>query len=446
MKIKNLLVLGSAALAIGLSQLAIADVSVSKGVSLEQAQEVTVASQKINIEHIAPKTNINYIVIQDHLMKNAQVGASATVDILAQTCKIEMPVDTKFSSTHLGSNAYKEFLKDVVTPQNISEEQLRTEFAVIHEASHCNLYNIENPFIADDVQVQNNLNQFFKLSSFSEKDGNRFDGLYHTLQENYADTLATMELIRTYGDKPEIISIIQKISIERTGIAIDYSRQGFDSHSTSFSINEVLKPETISKILLASTNQDLQTMALEIANKGTFKMINTYSNVEDVTNQDSLNFGVASMVTKLLYSKVSTSTEKSNINLHLEKNKLYLTAQNTVNELEHTFQKDFTNFKTEKDVSNWIESHWDDILNESYNATNQTLGEQYDINNPIVESIVKYIKDSPKEIKQNIKQAKADGIKALASINKTNTIQSMLAIREEAKSQNQILLSTPKPN
>lgn len=425
MNFKKFLALGMAAIITANAGFAMAAGNVSieptKGVSIDQANQIISQTHQIDINHIAPNVDVRYIVVDKHLMKNAQVGGEALANVTEQTCSINMPVDQNFSSSYLGSQENHKFMQDVVDPANVTQAQLRTEFAVLHEASHCNLYSTERPFRADNAQVEENLNNFFKLSNttiIGAKGEQRYDSVYHILHENYADALASMELIRKYGDTPDVLATLTKISIERHESTATFSVDGFDSHSTYFTMKEILKPETISKIMLAKSNADLPELALQIANKGTFKAINTYGDVNNIIGTDSLFSGVSTLTTKLIYAEVLGSSETSNINMYHEKNELYTIAKNTLNAIKAEHGKELSSLKTEKDVKEWISKNASLIFDESMNQVNYALGPQFDKNNDVVGSVVDYVKSTTKGEKiMSVAKIKSEGSSQLASLN-----------------------------
>lgn len=409
----------------------------SAGVSAQETAVILSVAQDIDISHIAPNVDVNYIVMKTNHIRSGGVGGEALANVTDQTCQIHMPVGTDFSSSHLGTNEYHDFLKSVVTPENANQDRLRTEFAVLHEASHCNLYSSDRPFRADNPTVENNLNQYFRLSGASflgPKGENRYESIYNVLHENYADALAAMELIRTHGDTPDVLSVISKSATERHETASSRSKNEFEAHSGNYTLEEVIKPEMISKIMLAPTNKDLQELALQVANKGTFKVINTYGNVDNIVGLDSLYSGASMLAVKQIYGKVLGQQEKSNINMHHETNELYKIATTTVNEIVKTYASDFAKLKTEKDVKEWVDKNANAVFEEATNQVNYALGPQYEAHNDVNKSVAEYIKSSPKGEKLTVAQIKTKGSQDLAQVS-SKDVPSVMANIESIRSQ-----------
>lgn len=137
------------------------------GTTAQEAAYVMSLAQDIDISQLAPNVDIDYIVMQKKHVRSGGASGEALVNITDQTCKINMPIGTDFSSSYLGTNEHHDFMKSVVTPENRNQEILRTEFAILHEAAHCNLYGTDKPFRADNRNVEELLNKYFRLSGAS---------------------------------------------------------------------------------------------------------------------------------------------------------------------------------------------------------------------------------------------------------------------------------------
>lgn len=399
----------------------------AKGVSIAQAQTIVSQSQHIDISHIAPNVDLKFIVMQDNLMKVGNVGGEASLDMMAQTCKIDMPVGESFISAKLGTNEGRGYLNDVIKSDSLSEEKLRTEFAVIHEAAHCNLYSTATPFKNANKEVEDILNKYYKFSGSTYEKDAVYQSIYYTLHENYADTLASMEIIRKYGDTKEVVSMLTKINAERNDVAVSLSKKGFDSHSTGYSLEEVLKPENISKIMLAPSSKDLQNMALDIANQSTTKVIATYGDIGKIVSNESLYSGVASITSRMIYGMVTEKDNAPNVNLHMESNELYKIAKITFNELENTFKSDFVKMKSEKDVEKWLEQNHSEVINEALNQVNYNVGMLAENGNDIVKKVENTIKSENTGIKLTLKEIRDNTKAKLASINGEDNKNTVMA-------------------
>lgn len=379
-------------------------VSQEAGISLGKLNNLIEKVHKIDTSDIiSDNVSIQYIVLDKTHIDSGYAGGDAGVDLSAQNCSIRMPVDSEFSSSFLGTRANREVFKDRVSPSNDEQYFLRTAFSTYHEASHCNFYNIEKPFIASDFQVQQNMNDFFRFSGkHQDSEGRTYSGYYEILNENYADARGAMELIKKHGAGADVISVLEKARIERAETVATTSQFGFDAHSSMYSLEEVLKPEMVEKIKNSSP-QELQQMALEVANKGAVKVVATYGNVDQIISQESLMTGATSIALKIHGGELTEAsmTPSQNVNLHHDTNKLYGIAQDTLKNLQD--DASFNQIKSGEDLKSWFDKNQLTVENEAYNNTNQSLGIEFEKNNNVVGSVADYIKTSEIESKKSLK-------------------------------------------
>lgn len=253
-----------------------------------------------------------------------------------------------------------------------------------------------------------------------------------------------MELIRKHGNTPDVLSILSKSATERHETASSRSKNEFDSHGANYTLEEVIKPEMISLVMLANTNKDLQELALKVANKGTFKVINTYGDVEKIIGPDSLNSGVATMTIRQIYGKILQNQEPQNINMYHNTNELYAIATATTTKLFSSFKEDFSKIKTEKDVKEWINFHASDVLTEANSQVIGALKNNTNTNQNIYDNIIDYIKSTPKGDKLTIAQIKQKGSYDLVKFS-SKEVPSVMANIENIRNQSQTQISTNTP-
>lgn len=171
--------------------------------------------------------------------------------------------------------AHDDDIKELTAPKNEMQKKLSREFLLLHETSHCEFETMNEVFvIKGNPQLQKEVNYYFKHTYGSLMS----DSPYIMLNENFADTYAAVQLIKLYGDTKDVKSVINQTSLERQDQDLSNAMTGrLDSHYTHFSLHELLTKENIDKIKTTSDPTQLRQLALEIANKGTFTVLSTYS-------------------------------------------------------------------------------------------------------------------------------------------------------------------------
>lgn len=450
MEIKKIVTLGLAAGLMAFSALSMAGNNVTAdntaGVTVAEAASVISTANNINISHIAPNADVKLIVMTDKMIKLGNVGGYAEVDIMNQTCNIGMPISTNFVTAKLGSAENRNFLGDVTDASNLTEERMMSEFAIIHEASHCNLYSNAKPFISSDKTVEANLNKYFRYSSSFIEGDSVNQSIYYTLHENYADTLAAMEMIRTYGGSNEVLSVLNKIAAQRDDVAVTYSQKGFEAHSTGISLAKVLNPEMVSKIMLAPNATDLQQMALEIANSSTAEVIATYGDVSKIAGIENLYTGASTLTSRMIYSKYAgKSSPTSNIDLNMESNELFQLAKSSMSELEKNFKDDFSKFKTENDVKTWLEKNYNEVFEEAMNQVRHNIDSFAENGQEIIKDIASNIEANNTGVKLTLKEIKDNTKNKLAALNNVENKPTVLANMNNIRNSSmETVSSTPK--
>lgn len=413
-------------------------ISVSKGVnvSLGELTSIIEKTQKIDTSDIIPNDiKIKYTVLDKEMIDSGYAGGDAVVDLAAQNCSISVPIDKEMGSSFLGTRANREYFKDYVSPTNYEQGFLRTAFATYHEASHCKFYNMEKPFLAENTQVQDNLNDYFRFAGkHTNEAGHVFAGYYEILNENYADTRGAMELIKKHGSGHDVIAVLEKARLERAESVATTSQTGFDAHSSMYSLEEVLKPEMVEKIK-QSNPVELDKMALEIANRGAVKVVATYGNVDEIISNTSIMTGTSRLALVMYGNEIEQSTATPNVNLHFDSNKLYTAAEGAVKELKAANL--FTGIKTQEDLNDLFKKNQLQIENEALNSANQVFGPEFDKNNDVVGSVANYFKEAQVGEKQNVKSIQKE---AMSMSKKFDEIEGKLKV-----SQQETPVDLPKP-
>jgi len=269
MNCKKFLVLGLAAI--------ISTNAFAHNPAAQSINELTEKVYTLQQHNIIPTVNVNYIVKSIEEINKNRVEEVANLNIATEIVRlIHVTPDMKIS--HSGTVENRNVLKEVTGASNEKQENLRTEYITYHETSHCKLYEVKNPFKAEDKDAEYMLNKYFQYSrpSYGSKHGD--SRLYYILQENFADTSAFIQLIKAHGADKDVLSTMQKIQVERSDAANAYNKNGLIAHNTEFSLKEVLKEENIKKILATNDPEVLLEMALKISNDGMWKSIKTHNN------------------------------------------------------------------------------------------------------------------------------------------------------------------------
>lgn len=303
-----------------------------------------------------PNVDVNYIIKSSDVAQKSNV-AHAKLNVGFENCTVNIEVTPDFKVGFLGSNNQREFFKEVTQDSNATQEDLRVAFITYHEASHCKMYEIKEPFKADNPQVQKALNDFYQFSgkSFTNSDKGD-DGLYYILQENFADAFGFIQLIKNHGATADSLTLMQKIQVERTEIAHTHNNERIIAHNTDNTLKEILKEENIKKIIATDDMTQLQEIALQIANKGMWTSVRTHAQIDQVINYQSLESGSLGFLIDLMDKDMGIHKDlKKNINLHLTDNVLYQSALETKLELEKKF--DLSKIKTTKQFESFYQEN-----------------------------------------------------------------------------------------
>lgn len=409
----------------------------------------TVHAEK-SIEHLAqkvhsiqqneafPNIDINYILKSSDATKNNK--AHATLQVAAENCTVDIEVTPDFKVGLLGSMNQRDFFKEVIQDSNAVQEDLRVAFITYHEASHCKMYEIKEPFKADNPKVQKALNDFFQFSnkSFTNGEDSMDHGLYYILQENFADAFGYIQLIKNHGVNADTLSVMQKMQIERTEIAHTHNNKSIIAHNTDFTLKELLKEENIKKIMATDNIQDLEEMALQIANKGMWKSVRTHAQIDQVVNYQSLETGALTLLNDLVEKDIGTHSHlQKNVNLHLKDNMLYQSALETKADLYKKF--DMSSIKTAEQYNDFYVKNENAIVEILAVHLGSKLGNSAKAGINPLEDIYAYAEGINPAAKQSLEEIKTTGsleVKKMeefgVTVSKGSFLNKMASIRQSS--------------
>lgn len=205
----------------------------------------------------------------------------------------------------------------VTSLQNDNQRKIAQEFIALHEYYHCEFTAMENPVLTPGKSTEFNkqINYAFKdqVSAAALQKISYID----TLNENFADTAAAMNLIMKYGlDNPDFKFVIDSIKTQRHA---KYFQSELDSHFTHFSLAQLLEPSNLEKLQQIkiqihsnpspTTYQQFSQFALEIANDGTNKiLVNNEKMAQTTLSVETIAYSVFKNLNTLLHFN-STSPE-----------------------------------------------------------------------------------------------------------------------------------------
>jgi hypothetical protein len=410
MKYSKLLVLGLAAI---ISTNALAMPTQAEQTINQLNQQVQMLQQN----NIIPKIDVNYIVKPAEEINKNRVEAMANLNVAEENCTVDINVTPDIKISYTGTHENREFLKEVTATSNQVQDGLRMSYITYHETAHCKLHEIKDPFRAEDKKAEAALNKFFKFSGSSYGSEHGDIGLYYMLHENFADTFAFMQLIKHHGVGKDVMETMQKIQIERSDAANSYNKNGLIAHNTEFSLKEVLKEENIRKIMATDSQEQLQEMALKIANKGMWTSIVTHGNVSQIVNQESLENGARFLLNNVI-SKSSNMehTSEKNVNLNFEDNMLYKAALEAKDRMAKSV--DFSSIKTQADMQKFQEEYNSGIESIIRGKVDKQLEESIKNGLDPLVAIEDYANTIKPEAKQSLEEIKTNGAEAVKNIDK----------------------------
>lgn len=417
MKYEKLLILGLAAI-ISTNALAI-------GNNSDQTYEnLTQQVHALQYNNIIPKIDVNYIIKPNQEINKTRVQAEALLHIANENCSVHIDVTPDMKISHSGTTENREYLKEVTGSSNQLQEEIRTSYITYHETAHCKMYEIKDPFKANNKNVEQTLNQFFQFSGSSYGSEKGDTGLYYILHENFADTFAYIQLIKNHGVGENVLSTMQKIQIERTDAANTYNKNGLIAHNTDFALKEVLKEDTIKKIMATESQEDLQEIALQIANKGMWQSLKTHGVSDQFANVESLESGAKFLLSGLLYKSIELKDgSEKNVNLHLENNVLQTVALEVKADLSTKF--DLNSIKTEEQMTDFYKKNIDVINQAIIEKVDQKLVQSLEKGIDVFSSVSDYLSTITPGSKMSLEELKISGTESVKNIEKLSYKLSM---------------------
>lgn len=313
------------------------------------SDKVIEKASKINIENISPDSPIVLNIIDRNNI--SEIGNEADVNLVNQTCTINVNVTDNFISSDLGSGQKNKIIGNSLKLDNQNQEELRTEFSIYHEAAHCDMYKMKKPFVLNNKLLESTLNQYYQYAG-SVSDGQKtYSGIYQTLQENYADALAAIMLIKNHGTTPDVLKVIKVVSLERQEVGQTYMKYGSDSHISNYTLDQILAPNTLKEIAKNENIMELKQVARKIANDGTMVAINTYSNPGLVYSIDTIASGIFTLTVKQLYGQIRKKDNNEN-KMGLGDKVLYIESTKVLEKLSQI--KDLGKLKSDTDIYNFV--------------------------------------------------------------------------------------------
>lgn len=427
MKYGKILALGLAAL---ISSNALAAPNLGDNPAIHQLTEKVQMMQKAQV---MPPVDVNIVLKpKAEILEDVNL-AFASLDIAKQSCVVEMNVSPEGVMGKLSTPEMVDKFSGLLHFENQKQEELQTEFVLIHEMSHCKLYGIASPFRSSDPIVQELMNKYYQYADnqigLNDKP---VASPYYVLHENFADTMAAIQLLRNHGPTKDVLTTLQKIQISRSELAVSGKEEyGFDSHHSNFSLEELLTKDNIKKVLKTDNQQELIEIALNIANKGMWKSIKTHSSFEEVISAQSLEDGALSIASVLAREGITESNGNpdSNVQLKEDNNVLFKIGKEVAKELKEqiiakglTSDEEIDSFFSENEtqIRDSVAQKLDKEITveyEKYGKTHYEILQEH--GNIIKKESVKTLSEIKDEAIDNINKAK----KLAASFNANSAIQ-----------------------
>lgn len=212
-------------------------------------------------------------------------------------CDVNITYSQDGRSAFLG---YTDEMAKLSSPQTEAQLKLNREVVLLHEMSHCEFAKIHNPLLVDgNAQLQEQVNYFFKYNaSFNSDERGSASSMISTLNENFADTYAIIQMIKIHGLTPDMTQLIHSMGAQRAERTLTQGEDDVvEAHATQNAIKEILEPATLTKIQATNDPEALKHIALEIANHSVGKMYSTYHDITQNTHSlSSFEDGALSMI------------------------------------------------------------------------------------------------------------------------------------------------------
>lgn len=210
---------------------------------------------------------INFIEEKNFESKKYSLNENNTSRV-GGLCKINLTFDKFGNIPYAGED--KE-LMSLTKFKNEIQKDIARKFVALHEQSHCEFTNINEPVKLRNVSENLNQNINFLLKdlevmNFENSNGGTELNYLGTLNESYADVSAMIVLIIEYGTNNQDLNyVFEAIEAQRYD---SYLKKGAEVHNTHMAIRKVVTNENIKKISEIKNKLDFQKIALSIANEG----------------------------------------------------------------------------------------------------------------------------------------------------------------------------------
>lgn len=250
-------------------------------------------------------------------------------------CEIIISLNSEGYVDYAGSMENRLEFHHITIPQNQQEAEIMRQIMVLHEASHCEFSNFQEPLLVKGMpQLQKNLNYLYKNSSFSQskfshnEQEQKNSSIYQLLNENFADTYAAIQIIKLHGAKPQVLNMLLRFKVQRHEQSLLFSRSyGLESHDSHFALEEILEPDNIQKILNTDDAQELKIIALEIANNSIGKVLVNHS-FEQAINKKSIIRGIVETIDRIKFQEFVIANNQfnriTNYQFHINENNSFI--------------------------------------------------------------------------------------------------------------------------
>lgn len=208
-------------------------------------------------------------------------------------CKVNFRVDKKGNVDKIIADDFSQipYIKDVLISSH--EEPFFIDFYSRYLISGCEYSEYKSPI---HLSKNEKANEAMNLL-FGHIENYYGPSINNIVQENYANAMATIQLIIKFGPRDEVLNTLRKVSTLNDMQSTLWNLNGYFRIITGTSIKILLLPENLKRINQISQNdsEKMELLALEIANISAVYDISTLNaNLQDyLYSVDNLNLIVA---------------------------------------------------------------------------------------------------------------------------------------------------------
>lgn len=277
------------------------------------ASEYKVANDILNVmkeDGLLDGFNYEMNFKKENHLKNVNSSASQVYKYGDITCKVDIGLN-KNGLMSIDDTDFKGSFSNLLQGTQL-EDEMYTQATIAHELGHCDFAKISSPFqIPGDSDGSAVLNNLYKNTSVDAQvvwnPGKVMYGLERHLNEAYAESYATITMIKAYNGSPEVQQMLNKKALGRdfSSSVSGYMNDSIDAYDIGYAIKNLNNPEKIQEIL-ASSGQELKNMALENANATMFNTLGKMAQTQD--GQTKINYvGSIEMVMDQATSSIYSS-------------------------------------------------------------------------------------------------------------------------------------------